>query len=138
MKKFVFLMTIIAVAYGFTVAVSAGTTGTPALEADYAVNEVKAQNIIDRANEKIDASIEEAYEKAELILMDYENGLITEEKKDMKIERLIDRLQTKTSRIADKAKEKAASLGVEVGCELQTVIIDGREVLIDPLFIIGT
>ncbi len=138
MKKFVFLMTIIAVTYGFTVAVAAGTTGPLELDTSYSRNEAKVEKIVNRANDKIEAKIEAACEKADRILMDYNNGFISEEKKNLKITRLIQGLETRTSKIADRAKARALDLGVEVGCEYTRVVIDGREVLIDPLFIIGT
>lgn len=148
MKKFVFLLTMILVAYGFAVYIAAGATGPLhseelALEADSQLREGKdatqrVQRIVDKANDRINQTIEKACDKADDILEAFDEGELTEEEKGAKIEKLIARLQKKTNRIADRAKEKGLKFGVIVECRWIAIMIDGREVLIDPLVIIGT
>ena len=139
MKKFVFLLTIVVVAFGFAVFISAGTVKEE--QNDPAVSErtmAKVQAIVDDANLKIEAAIAEAVSKADTLEDAYLKGELTQQQKDAKLNKLVGKLVEKTDRIAEKAKEKGERLGIQIGCEYEQVFIGGLEVFIDPLFIIGT
>ena len=111
MKKFVFLLTIVVVAFGFAVFISAGTVKEE--QNDPAVSErtmAKVQAIVDDANLKIEAAIAEAVSKADTLEDAYLKGELTQQQKDAKLNKLVGKLVEKTDRIAEKAKENGERL----------------------------
>ncbi|QVK16842.1 hypothetical protein KHQ81_07930 [Mycoplasmatota bacterium] len=84
-----------------------------------------AVKVVDKANEKIEAEIEKAIAK--------EAKLSDNSKYDEKLDKIIIKLQNKTTRIADKTIEKLEKDGFIVICEYQKVTIGNRVIEIDPL-----
>ena len=62
---------------------------------------------------------------------------IATEKKDYLIDQIIDSLIAETKAEAERMFERAESFGVTVICEYTLVTIDHKEVLIDPIRVVG-
>jgi len=62
---------------------------------------------------------------------------IATEKKDYLIDQIIDSLIKVTNAEAERMFKRAESVGVTVVCEYTVVIIDNKEVLIDPIRVVG-
>lgn len=84
-----------------------------------------AVSVVEKANLKIDAEIDKALGK--------ESTLSHDVKYDAKLNKIISKLQVKTTRIADKTTKKLKKYGFTVECEIQIITIGNRDVEIDPL-----
>lgn len=153
MKKLFFGLTVFGFLFIFSMMISAGTVEmaeydgtiettendgtTNGTETDIIKNQEKAIKIVNKANAKVEQIIDKALLKAETIVTKYENGKISLEDKDVKIEALVVKLQTKAKSITERAMAKATDLGVIVECEWVEVTIDGNVYLVDPIRIVG-
>lgn len=112
-------------------------------------NEVVA--IVDKANEDIQAKIDEAVAKADDLTASYNMGLalikdtpkynkIAKELKavyDKQLDEVAETLVKETNEIADKVIREAKEKGYTVQCQLIPVQLGDRVVMIDPLIVIN-
>ncbi|MGI6732883.1 MAG: hypothetical protein ACOX4J_01725 [Anaerovoracaceae bacterium] len=107
----------------------------PGIEADYSVTvdqpvyhpgstEAKILRIAENANADVDKEIAKAQRDAGKV------------KNDADLDRIIEKLLSKTETIVAKAIEKIEKLGGEAECEYVEVLIGDRIVLVDPLRIV--
>lgn len=142
--KSVLMMLLVFTLFTATTAVAyADETSTPSY------NEVVA--IVDRANEDIQAKIDEAVAKADDLTSSYNMGLalikdtpkynkIAKELKavyDKQLDEVAETLVKETNEIADKAIREAEEKGYTVQCQLVPVQLGDRVVMIDPLIVIN-
>ncbi len=115
----------------------------------------QVQDLIDKANAKIETTVEQAIEKADKVTEKYledlekleakldagvfspdkyeqEKAKLTD-KYEQEIDKIIGKLVDETNKIAVKAINEAAEKGFVVICEDVEVEIAGRTILIDPL-----
>ncbi len=112
-KRIISLMMVMAVAMSFATMGVGATNDTKAEE--------KVTKIVEKANTKIDKTVEKAKEKAN----------------DKNDEKVIEKLVEKTDKVAEQAVDQTAKNGAVIECEYVTVIINGQEVLVDPLRVIS-
>lgn len=140
MKRFVSRITMaLMVVVLLTGSAFAGGPGmeipAPSSVADYSITvdqpvyhpsstEAKIIKIAEKTNADVDKEIAKAQREAGKV------------KKDADLDRIIEKLLTKTDKIVSKAIEKIEKLGGEAECEYVEVLIGDRIVLVDPLRIV--
>jgi len=109
---------------------------------------------VELTNERIEYYIDEHVSYSEYVIESYNKEIefinehysnemkhsmihIATEKKDYLINQIINALIGVTNAEADRMFKRAESVGVTVVCEYTVVIIDNREVLIDPIRVVG-
>lgn len=89
----------------------------------------EVQQEVDVVNAEIEEMIAEAQEEADAVLA----SDLSQEAKDAKIAKIVEKLVDKTNAVAGKLIMKAADHGYEVICEYVAVEVGNVTVLIDPL-----
>jgi len=109
---------------------------------------------VELTNERIEYYIDEHVDYSEYVIASYNNEIefINEhysnemkqsmiynatEEKDYLINQIINSLISVTNAEAERMFKRAESVGVIVVCEYTVVIIDNKEVLIDPIRVVG-
>lgn len=139
MKKLTALLVVMVAAVTFTLCVSAapasaannGQAYSSSAAASSDKNTQKAKQILEKANAKIYALIDNAQDKySKLVAKGVSDS-------DPRVLHIVSELKTKTDEIVAKTSEKLKKLGFEFVCTYETIQFGSIEVVIDPFIAIG-